>query len=258
MATVHPAPDVTIGYESVGDGPAIVLVHGITEDRRAWDPLVDRFVAAGYRVTAVDLRGHGASSHRPPYDLATMAGDVAAVLDAEGAADPMLVGHSLGGTVVSAYAAAFPCRAVVNVDQPLALAGFQDALRALEPDLRGDAAAFRAAIAAIFDQMVGPLPDDERSRIAHLRAPDQQVVLGIWDLVLVAPAADLDALVGEVAASITAPYLSLHGIDPGPDYEGWLRARLPSATVEVWQEHGHYPHLADPDRFVARVVAFDG
>jgi pimeloyl-ACP methyl ester carboxylesterase len=49
----------------------------------------------------------------------------------------------------------------------------------------------------------------------------------------------------------------LHGIDPGPDYAGWLRARVPDAMVEVWPDHGHYPHLVDPERFVARLVDLD-
>ena len=87
--------------------------------------------------------------------------------------------------------------------------------------------------------------------------PDQDVVLGVWDLVFGAPADELDAVVDSIAGAITGPYLSLHGIDPGPDYDGWLTSRIPSATVEVWSDLGHYPHLIEPDRFVARVVEFD-
>ncbi len=253
----HPSPDVSIDYFAAGEGRPLALVHGITESRRTWDPLLAPLIAAGYRVIAVDLRGHGGSSRVAPYDLATMAGDLGAVLQAEGADDALLVGHSLGGAVVSAYAAGGPCRGVVNVDQPLALSGFQEVLRDLQPMLEGDAESFQGAISAIFDQMAGPLTGAERWRVDHIRAAEPEVVLGVWDMMFTATAADLDAVVDQLAAAVTVPYLSLHGIDPGPDYAGWLTGKIPSATVEVWADQGHYPHLIEPQRFIDRVVEFD-
>ena len=254
---VHPSDDVTIDYYAAGEGPAIVLVHGITESRRTWDPLFPMFLQAGYRVILIDLRGHGDSSKVAPYDLATMAGDVGAVLAAEGLDDALLVGHSLGGAVVSAYAAGGPCRGVVNVDQPLLLSGFKAMLAELEPALKGSPEEFDGAISAIFDGMAGPLAGHERQRVDTLRDGDQDVVLGVWDLVFTASAEELDAVVDGVVGSISAPYLSLHGIDPGPEYAEWLTSKLPSSTVEVWADQGHYPHLIEPQRFVERVQAFD-
>ena len=82
-------------------------------------------------------------------------------------------------------------------------------------------------------------------------------MLGVWDMMFTATAADLDAVVDQLAAAVTVPYLSLHGIDPGPDYAGWLTGKIPSATVEVWADQGHYPHLIEPQRFIDRVVEFD-
>lgn len=253
----HPAPGVSIDYFAAGEGRPLVLVHGITESRRTWDPLIAPVIAAGYRVIAVDLRGHGASSRVAPYDLATMAGDLGAVLAEEGVADALLVGHSLGGAVVSAAATGGACRGVVNVDQPLALAAFQESLRAIEPLLRGAPAEFAAAMSAVFDQLVGPLPAAERQRVDWLRSLDQDVVLGVWAAVLESPATELEATVDALAGAITVPYLSLHGIDPGPDYADWLASRIVGAEVEVWADHGHYPHLVDPVRFVERLIAFD-
>ena len=49
----------------------------------------------------------------------------------------------------------------------------------------------------------------------------------------------------------------LHGIDPGPDHKRWLQARITGAQGQVWPDHGHYPHLVDPDRFLAAVATFD-
>ena len=83
-------------------------------------------------------------------------------------------------------------------------------------------------------------------------------MLGTWSLILEAPPAELDAAVDALFAAVgDRPYLSLHGIDPGPGYGDWLRARLPRATVEMWPDHGHYPFLVDQPRFLDRLSAFD-
>ncbi len=253
----HPSPDVTIDYFAAGEGRPLALVHGITESRRTWDPLLAPLIAAGYRVVAVDLRGHGASSKVAPYDLATMAADLGAVLAEEQIDDALVIGHSLGGAVPSAYAADGPCRGVVNVDQPLALSGFKEVLAQLEPMLTGTVDEFQVAVSAIFEQMAGPLAGAERWRVEHVRTADQSVVLGVWDLLLHAPIVEIDAVADAVTGGISVPYLSLHGIDPGPDYHDWLCSRVPTAEVELWPDHGHYPHLIDQQRFVERVVAFD-
>ena len=56
---------------------------------------------------------------------------------------------------------------------------------------------------------------------------------------------------------ITVPYLSLHGDDPGDDYASWLTSHCANATIEVWPDHGHYPHLVDQQRFLDRIDAFE-
>ena len=247
------APDgASISYEVAGDGPPIVLVHGITESRRSWDPLIAP-LAGEYRVVAVDLRGHGDSERRPPYDALTMAADVRAVVDTAGATDPLVVGHSLGGAVVSVYAAANPVRGVVSVDQPLQLSGFQALLKPMEPMLRGDEAGFRSLIQQIFESLYGALPPDERARIESHSHREQDVVLGAWDFVLTATPEEIDELIRSTASSITAPYLALHGSDPGEAYVAWLKDVVPTATFELWPDLGHYPHLVEPERFLQRV-----
>jgi len=250
------ADGTPIAYDDTGSGPPIVLVHGITENRRAWDPLVAPLTQMhdGHRVVTVDLRGHGESGINAPYDLATMAGDVAAVLTHLGIEAPTLIGHSLGGTVVSAYASALPVTVVVNVDQSLQLAAFQADLKVAAPML-GDER-FEAVISQLFDNLAGALGGSERERIEDLRRPRQDVVLGIWSAVIDSEIAELEALVESTMGGVTVPYLSLHGTDPGDGYAAWLGSMMPNATVEVWPDLGHYPHLVSPDRFIARVDEF--
>ena len=252
------APDgESLAYEVTGEGPPIVLVHGITESRRSWDPLIAP-LARDHRVVAVDLRGHGESDRRPSYDVLTMAADIHAVVEAVGATEPLVVGHSLGGAVVSVYAAAYPVRGVLNVDQPLEMSGFKALLEPLEPMLRGDDATFRSLIGQIFDSLYGALSPDERARIQSLSHPEQDVVLGAWEFVLTAAPEEMDELIRSTVQLVTAPYLVIAGSDPGEAYVAWLEDVIPNATVEVWGDVGHYPHLVEPERFVQRVRSFWG
>ena len=193
------APDgASIAYEVAGDGPPMVLVHGITESRRSWDPLVAP-LAGDHRVVTVDLRGHGESERRPPYDVLRMITDVGAVVDAAGAEEPFVVGHSLGGAVASMYAAANPVRGVVDVDQPLEMRGFGALLEPLEPMLRGDDATFQSLMGQIFDSLYGPLSMEERARIESDGGREQDVVLGAWDAVLTISPDTLDEVIRSAA-----------------------------------------------------------
>ena len=67
----------------------------------------------------------------------------------------------------------------------------------------------------------------------------------------------LDQLVRPTLGMISTPYLALHGADPGVEYATWLKSVVPTATLEIWPEHGHYPHLVDPQRFLDRVREFE-
>ena len=87
--------------------PLVVLVHGITGNAMAWAP-VAAALAGGCEVVAPDLRGRAHSAGLPgPYGLGTHAADVAALLrhfgadGGAGAQATVLVGHSMGGFVVT-------------------------------------------------------------------------------------------------------------------------------------------------------------
>lgn len=214
-------------------------------------------LAAHHLVLAVDLRGHGESDSDVGYDPISYATDVVETASALGVNDALVVGHSLGGVVASAFAAIAPCRAVINIDQSLRLSAFKAALEQLEPMLKGDDESFQQALELMFTAMDGPLSASEQARLREHRRADQAVVLATWAAVFESTEAELDATVEALAGGITVPYLALHGIDPGPDYGPWLQHLVPTATVEVWPDMGHYLHLVDPARFLARLAEFE-
>jgi pimeloyl-ACP methyl ester carboxylesterase len=89
-----------------GDGPPVMLLHGwmASADLNWWAVYGD-LVQAGYRVLAIDHRGHGRGL-RPleRFRLADCAADVAAVLTALGAAPAVVVGYSMGGAIAQLMA----------------------------------------------------------------------------------------------------------------------------------------------------------
>lgn len=260
MATITAADGTTIAYDDHPGGreTPVILVHGITETAATWEPLIDRLTPRR-RVIVMDLRGHGRSGTAANYDLGEMAGDVVALASNLNILRPNLVGHSLGGAVVSAVGAVLPVSSIINIDQSLRLDGFKEQLHEFEEQLR-DPAAFPLAIQGLFEMMAGEKIDpDEMARINALRRPDQNVVLGVWDLILTSSVEEITAVVATALAGYRGKhvhYLSLFGIDPGPGYADWIASYVHGAVTEVWPDHGHYPHLVEPDRFVARAEKF--
>jgi pimeloyl-ACP methyl ester carboxylesterase len=113
--SVYTSDGVKIHVEEHGSGPVtVVLLHGWTLDRRLWRrqiaDLPER-LAAGVRVLAIDLRGHGDSGGCAPAgtDLARLADDIKAVLRHYAPSGPVvLAGHSLGGMAIMEFAHLYP------------------------------------------------------------------------------------------------------------------------------------------------------
>ncbi|WP_280233356.1 alpha/beta fold hydrolase [Nocardia cyriacigeorgica] len=92
------------------DGEVIVLVHGWSCSIEYWNPQINAF-ADTHRVVCYDQRGHGESQAGTlPPSADTMADDLAAVLDAtlRPGKQAVLVGHSMGGITLQAWAARHP------------------------------------------------------------------------------------------------------------------------------------------------------
>ena len=97
--------------EVSGEGPPVVLIHGLGLNRRMWQWQVP-VLEARYRVIRYDLLGHGESA--PPADpvaLASFSEQLAAVLDRLGLERAAVLGFSLGGMIVRRFAMDHPGRA---------------------------------------------------------------------------------------------------------------------------------------------------
>ena len=89
----------SLSGEVSGDGPPVVLIHGVAVHGAGWQPQVAQ-LAARHRCLTLDNRGMGRSQPPgAPITVAQMADDVRALMDAQGIASAHIVGHSLGGLV---------------------------------------------------------------------------------------------------------------------------------------------------------------
>ena len=82
--------------DSGGDGPAVVLLHGLTATRRYVVMGSNTLERGGHRVVSYDARGHGESDPAQPYDYAALAADLLSVLDEHGIERAVLAGASMG------------------------------------------------------------------------------------------------------------------------------------------------------------------
>ena len=150
---------VALHYRSRGEGPAVLVVHGMASDLLAWDAVLERLAAEGLRAIALDRRGYGDSGAPEPYAATTVqeqAEDVAALLRAVDAAPALLVGDGFGALIVLELLVRRPelARAAVLADTPLhafvpaATAALADERTLLEAGLRdGGPASARAGVA---------------------------------------------------------------------------------------------------------------
>jgi pimeloyl-ACP methyl ester carboxylesterase len=90
--------------------PTIVLLHGAGFDHTTWALHSRWFAHHGYNVLAPDLPGHGRSAGPPLSTIAEMADWTAALLDAAGAAQARLVGHSMGSLIALETAVRHPAK----------------------------------------------------------------------------------------------------------------------------------------------------
>jgi pimeloyl-ACP methyl ester carboxylesterase len=237
-----------LAYEMSGDGAPVVLLHGLTFDRTSWRPIVERLRG---RVSSVafDLPAHGESGGAP-LPLDRVAALVHSDLDELGIEQPLVVGHSMSGGLATMYAAAYPVRGAVFVDATPYLHPFVELVHRLEPALRGDA--FAETFARVYQPSMG----------LHLVAPEvmpaqrvrQDVVVGYWEELLSSDPDVFQARVDRLLDAIRVPVLGVFGHELASPER--VRLARVGAELEEWAGRGHFVHLAEPDRFAERLLAF--
>jgi pimeloyl-ACP methyl ester carboxylesterase len=262
--------DGTIAYEVGGEGPLVVLAHGIGNSRDAYRFVAPRLAAAGYRVVATDLRGCGESSAQwPSYSRTDIAGDLVALVRHLGG-PAALVGHSISGGAATIAAA----RAPELISGVVELAPFTRAQKVAPGDLRvrryrrgllllartallGSVPAWRSYLDLAHP---GRKPADWQGWLARieadLRRPGRMAVLK-----LMGRSAPTDA--GAQLGNVRCPMLVVEGsldpdwVDPRAEGEA-IVAALPDGLgrLEVIEGAGHYPHVQHPDEVVSLVVEF--
>src|SRR5690349_24077245 len=97
----------SVTYRTAGSGPALLLLHGVTNSSQTWEP-VTTALAERFSVVAPDLLGHGKSATpRGDYSLGAHASGVRDLLTALGIDRVTVVGHSLGGGIAMQFAYQF-------------------------------------------------------------------------------------------------------------------------------------------------------
>ncbi len=143
----------------IGDGPAVLLLHGFPTFWWTWRQQLTALADAGFRAIAMDLRGYGGSDHPPEgYDPRTLSADVAGLIRSLGLTEAVIVGHGWGGVVAWSTAVLEP--EVVRAIAPVSMPHPRQLRRALVRD-RHQRAAMRYAIG--FQVPFSP----ERSLTAH-------------------------------------------------------------------------------------------
>jgi pimeloyl-ACP methyl ester carboxylesterase len=100
-----------LSYQAIGDGPPVVMVHGLLSNSAFWRLVIAPVLSRSYKIVTYDMRGHGRSGMPPcDYTSAQMAADLERLIDYLDLPPVHLVGHSFGGEVALQLAIRSPKR----------------------------------------------------------------------------------------------------------------------------------------------------
>jgi pimeloyl-ACP methyl ester carboxylesterase len=257
----------------VGEGPPLLLLHGIGCDHSTWGPVLAP-LAERFTVIAPDLLGHGASDKpRADYSLGGFANGMRDLLGVLGYERTTVVGHSFGGGVAMQFGYQFPERT-----ERLVLVGSGGLGRQINPLMR--ALTLPGAGTALAVASVPPLPQAlrlaadtvRRSRLPWTSdvGPMTEVYTGLTRPD--ARAAFLHVLRacvdwrGQVVTMLDRAYLTEgmpvlvvwggRDLVVPPAHARKAAEAMPGARVEVFPHAGHFPHVDEPERFADLVADF--
>ena len=243
-----------------GQGPPLVLLHGLFGSARNWGA-VQKALASDYRVVALDLRNHGASPHAPAMDYAAQAADIAETLAALGVERAVVLGHSMGGKAAMMLALTRP-----ELIERLIIADI--APRPYPPALRAVVAAMQALPlhAGLTRQEA-----DQALRAAVPEAPIRSFLLqnlrfetvppswriGLAEIATAMPA--IEDFAPPPGARFDGPALAMAGaLSPyirAEDHAAF-RALFPRIRFVSIPRAGHWLHAENPQGFSAALAEF--
>jgi pimeloyl-ACP methyl ester carboxylesterase len=235
---------MSLAYETHGTGAPVVLLHGLTFDRRSWRPIIER-LGGDVHTIAIDLPGHGESAGPPAY-IDVVAAQVHDLVERLNVEPPVVVGHSISGGVAMTYAATYPTRGAISVDSPFDL---RPMIRMMQ----------QSAHAPSFEQMFAPFQTSMRIDLVPGGVPQEiheDVVLAYWSELLHADPEMFQRRLEAIARRITVPGLALFGNALTSEQRDYFSAFAPTVAIEEWPGAGHMLFLVDPDRFTARLRSF--
>ena len=209
----------------IDDGGAgsipVVFVHSLAGNTQQWSAQLSH-IRTTRRAIALDLRGHGQSSSpgNDDYAIDSMAQDIQTVVDQLGIEKFILVGHSMGGSVVGAYAGAYPERVVglLLVDPSgdstqMPVEEVQQLLGALESE------AYLSVVEGYWSQILtGSTETTEAKVMQDLRDTSKATVIGVFkELFKYNPAQAVERYDGpklSVITSINEIPFSVHNLVP--------------------------------------------
>ncbi len=252
-------PRGPIGFEQVGAGPDLLLLHSLLTDRRVYDRILSA-LAEAHRVTLVDLPGYGHSGPAEPHidHYADAVGEIVKALDLS--PDLAIIGNGLGAFVALGAALRHPDRvgrivlAGVAVRFPQEAKGVFDQM-ATGALTNGMGAVAEMALRRIFTEgFIADHPDlaDERRR-ALLSMNPEGFAAGCRAI------RDLDF--SETIGAIEVPTLVVVGSDDQatpPPYGREVAASIPGAQYQELPGVAHGPQLQAPDQFLNVISPFLG
>jgi pimeloyl-ACP methyl ester carboxylesterase len=262
-----------IVYRTAGDGPPLLLLHGITSSAATWKDVIPR-LAETHTVIAPDLLGHGQSA-KPvgDYSLGAYASGVRDLLGLLGVESATVVGHSLGGGVAMQFAYLFPerCNRLVLVSSGGLGREVSFLLRAASlPGAELVLPLICAQPIRDAGNAVGRLMESVRLRpTTDIREMWRGFVSLGTDESRRAFVHTLRTIVdmgGQRVSATDRLYLAQHlptlivwgAKDPViPVRHGVAAAEsIPGARVERFEKAGHFPHRDEPERFTQVLLDF--
>ncbi|MDY6906405.1 MAG: alpha/beta hydrolase [Thermodesulfobacteriota bacterium] len=247
---VVPSRDGTpIAYEVFGTGePALVFVHGWSCDARYWRKQIPVF-SKNHKVVTMDLAGHGHSgSGRERYTMRAFGEDVRAVTLAAGSNQVILVGHSMGGSVIAEAARLMPKRVIgligvdtlENIEHPMTEEDLNQMASPLEKD-------FPAGVHAFVDGMISKKTDpDLRSWVLAdmASAPPDVAVSAFREMAT----QYITGAAASIFETIKVPVISLNGDLWPVNYEA-NRRHMMSYDAIVLNDADHFLMMNRADEF---------